>query len=52
MMDTEWVLRGTHPNYASGNPIDITGGSLSHCNRELKYRKAMGFTNLTIRKEA
>jgi hypothetical protein len=39
MRDMELVVWGSHPAYANGTPIRLTGGTVAHCRREIAFRK-------------
>lgn len=49
----EWVLWGSHPAYADGVSIKLTGGTLARCRQERRWRVADGgWTGLDIRRAA
>jgi hypothetical protein len=46
----EYVLWGSHPSYADGVPIRLTGGTVRECRTEKRWRESDGGWTLSIRK--
>lgn len=47
-MKITWTLRGCHPNLAGGKTINLTGGTVGECKREMRFRKHDGWKDLHI----